>query len=132
MLYVDQSNSSNFFKAIECFDNALQLEPSPFLSSEALYYKGLAWIFIGNYSNAIYCFDDAIEFKGDNLWAAWFSKGVAFENLGDHESADLAFKEATERSKGRRLISFLGIKSNLEMFSIYLKSFLEYTHAPFI
>lgn len=122
LLYLGGYNESIYRDAIECFDNAWALESdNPIYVSEAVYNKGLAWMFLGNYSNAINCFDEAIAANGSNAWAAWFSEGIALEKLDNYDGADFAFERATELSGGKSFISLRSIKDWISGLQMSLK-----------
>ncbi len=130
LLYLGGDNESIYRESIECFDNALALVPdNPVYISEAVYNKGLAWMFLKNYSNAINCFDEAIAVNGSNAWAAWFSKGIALEKLGNYESADFAFKMATELSGGKSFISLRSTKDWIVGLQMSLKMIISGAYA---
>jgi tetratricopeptide (TPR) repeat protein len=57
--------------------------------------KGIDYIELGNYEEAIKCFDQALEIDG-NYVPAWNSKGNALGNLGRHEEAIACYDKAIE------------------------------------
>ena len=62
-------------KAIQCFNNALKVNPNHFYS---WYYKGLALYRSKMFEEAINSFDKAIEINPNHFYS-WYYKGLALD-----------------------------------------------------
>jgi tetratricopeptide (TPR) repeat protein len=85
-------NLSNYEKAVECFDKALNLDSN---SAGVWNDKGFALHFLGKYKEAIECYDNALRLKPDYI-DALNDKGFALDKLGEHEKAIKCFDKARE------------------------------------
>ncbi|HWQ18896.1 MAG TPA: tetratricopeptide repeat protein [Methanotrichaceae archaeon] len=86
------ADSSNYADAIECYDQALKLDPD---LAQARSSKGDAQYLQGGYDQSLKSYDKALEID-DSLAAAWQGKGGTLAAKGDHENAikcyDMAMK----------------------------------------
>jgi tetratricopeptide (TPR) repeat protein len=83
-------NNGNYQKAIECYDQAIKLNPQ---LKEGLCNKGIALCRLGKYQDAIDAFDQAIDIC-PNYSKAWRSKGHVLEAMGREDEAKQAFQNA--------------------------------------
>ncbi len=83
---------SDYVKAIECFDKALELNPR---NQEAWYNKGVCLGKLEKYEDAATCFDKALELNPRNQ-EAWYNKGLILRKLEKHEDAATCFDKALE------------------------------------
>jgi tetratricopeptide (TPR) repeat protein len=79
-------------KAIECFDNALEIEPKNAYSWDG---KGWALYELGRYEEAIQCYNKAIEIK-PKAPKFWNNKGVILDDLEKIDEALRCYEKAIE------------------------------------
>jgi len=65
-------------KAIECFDEAIKIDP---LYYQAWYNKGEVFSSFGKYDEALKCYDGALRINPDNAYV-WYNRGAALFDLG--------------------------------------------------
>lgn len=81
-----------YSKSIEFFDKALASGTD---EHSVLLAKGAALSYFTRYDEALQCFDDALNFKGNNYWSndnpiiasLWSNKGSTLTSLGRYEEA---------------------------------------------
>jgi tetratricopeptide (TPR) repeat protein len=83
-------NKGNYQKAIECYDQAINLNPK---LKEAWCNKGMALYRLEKYKDALKAFDQALIICPDYA-KAWRCKGQAFEAMGLYDEAKQAFQNA--------------------------------------
>ena len=82
----------NFNKALECFENAISLNPN---FHKVWYNKGLVLAILDRYKEAIKCYDKALEIN-PNYVSAWVNKGNALVELCKYEEAVECYDKALE------------------------------------
>ncbi|MDY6930743.1 MAG: tetratricopeptide repeat protein [Halobacteriota archaeon] len=85
---------------IKHYNNAIELSPENVAS---WYNKGLAYLLLERYLEAIECFDKVLEFDPENV-DAWHFKGIALDTLSQCSDAQVCFNKAWE----------LGMKDRIE------------------
>ena len=85
---------------IRYYDNAIELSPDNVAS---WYNKGLAYLLLEIYPEAIDCFDKVLKFDPKNV-DAWHFKGIALDTLSQCSDAQVCFNKAWE----------LGMKDRIE------------------
>ena len=100
------SRLGRYQEAIECYDNALEIDPR---HVNAWDNKGLNLNSVGRYQEAIVCYDKALEID-PRFVRAWVGKGVSLHHLGRYEEALECYNEALEidpsnalAQKGKRM-----------------------------
>ena len=76
--------------------------------SKTLFNKGVAFINLNKYEEAIQCFDKVIELKHDDS-AVYFNKGRALLNLNSFKEAISAFDKAIEINKKTSAYYYKGL-----------------------
>jgi len=61
----------------------------------AWFNKGVAFVDMGKFKEALDCFDKALKLQPNNKHA-WLGKGHALERLGKNGEANICFKKAEE------------------------------------
>lgn len=84
-------------EAMKCFNETINRTPkneSPYVRAEVN--RGIDFLFLKNPQMAVSSFDGAIKAGSgyDQIWIAWFCKGVALRHLGMDEEAKIAFNKA--------------------------------------
>lgn len=81
--YKEDTSLERIKKAIECYDQAIELNPS----SEGIWAnKGFALIVLGNYEHGLKCYDHALQINPDCIYAL-NNKGTALAELGKFNEA---------------------------------------------
>jgi tetratricopeptide (TPR) repeat protein len=93
-----QAAKSQFDRAIEDLDQAIQLDPG---FPDAFNFRGVAWAGEGQFERAIADFDRAIQLDA-NYAIAIYNRGLAAQNLGRTDEAARYFEKA--KQVGPRLI----------------------------
>ncbi len=88
---VRQGVENNFEGAIESFGRALELDPH---YGDVYLYRGLAYIELGLYQEAIDDFTGLMRLDNQLSEQAWYFSGLAYAALGDHHSAIHHYSEA--------------------------------------
>jgi len=82
---LDMQMQGNYEKALEMYDQVLQMEPSHAGAHNA---KGNVFDLMGRYDDAISCYNSALGCDPLNA-ETWFNKGVTLRKMGcDDESAE--------------------------------------------
>ena len=84
---------SEYNKAIEFFDKAIEIEPD---HASAWYNKGVALSKLGRYDEELKAYDKAIEIKPDHASACWYNKACAYSLKRDKENALKSLSKAIE------------------------------------
>jgi tetratricopeptide (TPR) repeat protein len=92
------SARSQFDRAIQDFDQAIQLDPA---FPDAFNFRGVAWAGNGQFERAIADFDHAIQLD-PNYAVAIYNRGLAAQNLGRADEASRYFEKA--KQAGPRLL----------------------------
>jgi tetratricopeptide (TPR) repeat protein len=100
--------------------------------SNLLYYDGQMELWQGNYSGALYYFEEAIS-KNSKNHEAWYLKGAALEELGRYDEAITAYGRAIEHNQSyRSSYAKAGLLSKLnrtdeaiEVYNEYIEAFPE-------
>ena len=120
------SKQKKFAEAIECFDEAIRINPMfelPWVN------KGLALFNLKDYEKSLECFEKAIEIY-PKFGGAWENKGKALINLGRNEEALECLNKAIEYepenwsawdNKGRALFNLRKYDEAIECFDRVLK-----------
>jgi len=82
----------NFKESIECFDRAIELNPS---YTDALVNKGISLSKLKKYDDAIKCYSKALEFAPKNI-DAWNNRGITLSKEGKHEEAIRCYDKGLE------------------------------------
>ncbi|WP_319580689.1 tetratricopeptide repeat protein [uncultured Methanospirillum sp.] len=82
---LEMQMAGNYEKALEMYDQVLQMEPA---HAGAHHAKGNTYDLMGRYNEAISCYDSALECDPFNS-ETWYNKGVTLRKMGcDDESAE--------------------------------------------
>jgi len=125
------SKQNKFAEAIECFDEAIKINPMfelPWVN------KGLALFNLKDYEKASECFEKAIEIN-PKFGGAWENRGKALINLGRNEEALECLNKAIEYepenwsawdNKGRALFNLKKYEEAIKCFDKVLEVNPEY------
>jgi tetratricopeptide (TPR) repeat protein len=84
-------NQPAYREAIECYDKALEIDPTHFNS---WFDKGCVLKFLGDYQKAVECYDMALKINPNHL-GSLINKGCVLSSLGKYEEAITCFDDAT-------------------------------------
>jgi len=93
--------NGRYDSAIEDYANALKVKPD---LGAAYLNKGAAHIYKKDFAGAITPLDRAIELNSDDIFAAYYNRAIARENIGDVPGAYDDFMKALELKPGWELV----------------------------
>lgn len=88
----DFENSGEYSKAIQCYDNLLELYPNEFF---VWGYKGLALYHLSRYKEALKHYDKALEIE-PNSAELWYNTALCLDRMGKGKEAKDRYNKALE------------------------------------